>query len=170
MYHVRGFDENLWFALVLQLIQHSLRKIIMLWYCKTVAYQFWFLKLKNNFRYLDLNHIFIHLQVAPSVANLCKQTKLLWTVWRTNQNWQSLKETLYYICIWHYTIKPVFTFLISKLMNGCIICFNEEGKIDFKMSWITEANAKIFVQKGLFQRAILKNNFWKSPFLQNFVH
>jgi hypothetical protein len=31
----------------------------------------------QHFRYLDLNHIFIHQQVAPSVVNLCKQTQIL---------------------------------------------------------------------------------------------
>ena len=91
-HHVRGFGENFWFILFLQYIQHSLRKKIMQW--KTIAYQFWFFKLKQYFRYLDLNQIFINLQVAPSLANLFKQqTKQLWTVWRADQYWQSHKLT-----------------------------------------------------------------------------
>ena len=110
------FVEYFRFSLFLQFIQHSLRKIIMHWYRRTIAYQFWFLKLEQHFRYLDLNPIFLHLQVAPSVANLFKHTIFVWTVWRTNQNWQSLKETLSYIYIWHDTSKPVFC-LISNLMT-----------------------------------------------------
>ena len=146
------------------------------WYWKTIAYQFWFFKLKQYFRYLDLNHIFIHLQVAPSVANFVKHTDFFVNCLKASSELtESEGNTLLHLHLKWYFLTCFC--LISQLMTehhscfgsvnkkskiyraltiyvhiNCIICFNEEEKINFKMSWIPEADSKIFVQKRGFRK------------------
>ena len=47
---------------------------------------------------------------------------------------------------------------------NCNVCFNEEEKINFKISWIPEADSKIFMQKRTVSENNLKKRLLKQPF------
>ena len=138
-----------------------MRKKIIHWYWRAIAYQFWFLELNQHFRYLDLNHIFIHLQVAPSVANLLKR-KCLW-IWHDS----SKPVFAWFQSLWLSIILVLTPFLQSSVDKigkvkeiqsfnhlcylYCIICFNVEEKSILK--WVGSLNQiqRYLCKKGRFR-------------------
>ena len=126
----------------------------MQWYWKTLAYQFWFLKYKQHFIYLDLNHIFIHLQVVPSVANLFHTQKCGLSEGLTNCESSNFLPEHKYIFVYAWITNECAPPLYRKYIWKCINSQIWKGGRD---SWSTNMDGQLVnkYEEGQLQKCII---------------